>query len=141
MNAKNPVMELLGHFTAIGRYCDLCSIDMEDAVRIAQQLKGIRNRSQATASIIDAWWRDFSGYLAGLSDLYALLKESPSGDDETRADAKQMVGDGTRTGQELFDPFKGRLQGLEPGDISAITDVASDLLDAVLVKLLMVMEP
>jgi hypothetical protein len=140
MNAKNPVLDLLGHFAAIGWYCDLCSIGMEDAVRIAQQLEGIRNKSPSASTTIDGWWREFSGYLAGLSALYSQLKESPREDYTPMTNAKQLVGDGTRTGQQLFDPFGGQLQSLDPRDISMITEVASDLLDAILVKFLMVTE-
>jgi hypothetical protein len=140
MNVKNPVLALLGHFVAIGRYCDLCSIDMEDAVRIAQHLEGIRNRSSSASTIVDDWWREFSGYLEGLSVLYTQVNGSSGEDDAPLTKAKELVGDGNRTGQELFIPFGARLRGLDPNDTSMIAAMASDLFDSILIKLVMVIE-
>nr|MDO8118814.1 hypothetical protein [Candidatus Sigynarchaeota archaeon] len=85
MDAKHPAVVLLGHFTEINGYYDLCSIGMEDAVRIAQELERIRNASHVNAKAIDTWWREFCGTLASLNDLYLALKQ-PAPENEAARD-------------------------------------------------------
>ena len=135
MTANNPAAGLLGHFTEIDRYCDLCSIGMEDAVRIAQELERIRNASRANAKAIDAWWREFCGTLASLHDLYLSLKQPAPENEAARNQVSDLVKDGTRPSSELFEPLKPLLRPLKPDEVQVVSEIASDLFDSIILKL------
>ncbi|MBN2152808.1 MAG: hypothetical protein JW839_15260 [Candidatus Lokiarchaeota archaeon] len=140
MNDNNPTALLLGHFTEIARYCELCSIGMEDAVRIARELDRIRSASQANAKAIDIWWREFCGTLASLHDHYLALMQPTPDNESTRNQARDLVKDGTRPGRALSEPLNPFLDPLKPDEIQAVSEIASDLFDSIILKLFSLLE-
>jgi hypothetical protein len=64
------ITRLLGHFKELVRFTDLCSIDMEDAIRIAKDLEAARDTGEDNAAALDAWWTGMVVYLGRLLGIY-----------------------------------------------------------------------